>query len=80
MAKKMICGNCGTAGKPKLHTKGSIAIEIILWCFFIVPGLIYSVWRMTTKEEVCRTCKQPGLVPLNSPMGQKLIAQFGQQQ
>ena len=69
---KMICSSCGTIGNPKSFTRGSILIEIILWLCFIIPGLIYSIWRQTTKIKACRHCKAETLVPLNSPMGKKL--------
>ena len=67
MAKKMLCSNCGAQGKPKIKTKGSVVIEIILWICFIIPGLIYSIWRQTTKYKVCPVCGAEGMIPLNSP-------------
>ena len=50
-------------------TQDSILIEIILWLFLIVPGVIYSLWRLTTRAKACPACGTPSLVPLNSPMG-----------
>ena len=38
--------------------------------------MIYSVWRLTTKELVCRTCGSNALVPVFSPVGQKILAEF----
>lgn len=69
---KMICANCGSIGKPKKVTKGSLFIEIILWLCFFIPGLIYSIWRMTSKYTACPSCGAKNMVPLNSPVGQKL--------
>ena len=40
----------------KTVTRGSIWIEIILWLCLIVPGLIYSIWRLTTRRQVCSAC------------------------
>lgn len=73
MAKKMICSSCGSVGKPVKDTKGSCLVELILWCLMILPGLIYTVWRLTTTKDVCKQCKQPTLVPLNSPIGKKML-------
>jgi hypothetical protein len=53
MASEKFCPNCGTIGKPKKKTKGSFAIEVLLWLCFLIPGLIYSLWRMTSKVPVC---------------------------
>jgi hypothetical protein len=72
----LICTACGTQGNPKTRVKGSFLVEIILWMFFLFPGAIYTVWRLTTKEKVCRTCGANTLVPLNSPMGRKLLAEL----
>lgn len=69
---QMICTSCGTMGKPKTITKGSFLVEIILWLFFLVPGLIYTLWRLTTKTRGCRSCGASTMVPLDSPLGQKL--------
>jgi hypothetical protein len=69
-----VCTACGSVGRPERVTKGSFLIELALWLFFLLPGLIYSLWRMTSKHWACRQCGSPSLVPANSPVGQKLIA------
>lgn len=48
--QRRICTNCGYEGKAIFKTKGSILIEIVLWLLFIVLGLIYSLWRSTTRK------------------------------
>ena len=75
MAKEMICTSCGTKGKPKRKTKGSIFVEIILWICFIIPGVIYSIWRMTTRYKACPSCDAPNMIPVDSPMAQKIMAE-----
>lgn len=72
MSKK-ICMACGTVGAPKTVTKGSFAIELVLWICFIIPGLIYSIWRLTSRHPACKACGSPQLVPLNSPIGKRMI-------
>ena len=76
MSKKPICGTCGTIGTPKTETRGSIFIEIILWLCFLIPGLIYSVWRLTTRRPVCRECGGHQLMPVTTPAGRALAAKF----
>jgi len=71
-----ICAHCGFQGKPVSQTKGSIWIEIILWLFFILPGVIYSIWRLSTRAKVCPKCKQPNMIPLDTPQGKKLADSF----
>jgi hypothetical protein len=76
MSKQLICGTCGTIGKPRTETRGSIFIEIILWLCFLVPGLIYSIWRLTTRRPVCRECRGHQLMPLTTPAGRALADKF----
>jgi hypothetical protein len=54
-------------------------IEIVLWLCFIFPGLLYSLWRLTTRKQVCRECESPDVVPVTSPLGRKLMAETEQQ-
>lgn len=65
--QQMYCQNCGTVGVPKKHVKGSFWIEVVLWLFLILPGLVYSIWRLTSKELVCPSCGAPNMIPTDSP-------------
>lgn len=76
MSKERICATCGTIGKPKTITRGSIFIEIILWLCFLVPGLIYSIWRLTTRRAACAACGETQLIPLDSPAGKAAAAKY----
>lgn len=71
-----ICTKCGTTTKGKTITKGSFFIELILWLCFFVPGIIYSMWRLSTRYEACPECGAVDLVPVNSPAGKKLSEQY----
>jgi len=74
---KYVCLNCGAVDRPKALVKGNMAIEILLWIFFIVPGLIYSIWRMTGGGgKVCRVCGSKDILPENSPKGRAMIAEI----
>jgi len=70
---QFVCTSCEFVGQQAKLVKGSILIEFVLWVFFILPGLIYSFWRLTSKQLVCPKCKHPTMIPVDSPMGQKLI-------
>ena len=67
-----ICTNCGYEGEPVSYTPGSFWIELALWICFVVPGLIYSIWRLSARKKVCPECKSPYMIPLDTPMGEKL--------
>lgn len=68
-----ICPACGSRGEPKRKTRGSTLIELVLWLCLIVPGVIYSIWRLTSRYDACPACDAPGMIPVNTPRGQKLI-------
>ena len=70
----MVCPACGTRGEPKTTTRGSLWLEIVLWIFFIVPGVIYSIWRLTTRRPACPACGTDGMIPVTSPKGRELVA------
>jgi hypothetical protein len=69
---KFICPHCGTRGVPRLQTRGSTAIEVVAWLLLIVPGILYSLWRLSTRHPVCPSCRQPGMIPADSPRGRTL--------
>lgn len=75
---RFICPACGTRGGSKTITRGSFLVELALWCCFLIPGVIYSLWRLSAKVKVCAACRNPGVVPVNSPRGRELVAHFQQ--
>jgi hypothetical protein len=72
--KLWICTDTGEIGAPKAVTKGSIGIEIILWLFMLVPGLIYSVWRLSTRNPGING--NTNIIKIDTPRGRQLYAQF----
>jgi Proteolipid membrane potential modulator len=73
---EVVCTSCGYVGEPKEITKGSIWIEIVLWLCFIVPGIIYTLWRNNSKSaqvNICPSCGQTTLIPADSPIGKKFL-------
>jgi hypothetical protein len=71
MAK--LCTTCGYVGNTKRVTKGSFFIELILWLAFIVPGIIYSIWRLTSRYDACPKCGGANMIPLNSPIAKRMM-------
>ena len=56
------CTSCSNQTRfPKM--KGSGWIELILWLCYIIPGLIYSIWRRSSAPSVCPTCHKETLIP-----------------
>jgi len=63
------CLQCGgTPDRLKTRTRGSFRMEVFLWFILIIPGLIYSMWRLTSKAKVCPVCSSESVIPASSPI------------
>lgn len=62
------CKDCGSKVYPYKKVKGNILIELILWCFFIIPGLIYTIWRVSDRKLTCPVCHKSNVIPESSPL------------
>jgi hypothetical protein len=47
-------------------------IETFPW-IFALPGLLYSIWRLTSRYDACPKCKNASTIPLDTPIGQELL-------
>jgi hypothetical protein len=68
---------CGRVAAPVQHTPGSLAIEVVLWLCFLVPGLVYSLWRHSARHDVCASCGGASLLPPDAPVAQGFLAKHG---
>jgi len=50
--------------------------EILLWLLFIVPGVLYSIWRLSSRCTACEKCHAPNLIPMDSPRGRQLVQEL----
>jgi hypothetical protein len=73
---RVICANCGQIGKTRINTPGSGVLEILLWVLFLLPGMIYTAWRLNKRRELCRACGSADVIPLSTPRGKLLSTQF----
>lgn len=71
------CTQCGSVGDQKRYTKGSLGMEIILWLLFILPGVLYSVWRLTSKYAGCPKCRAANMIPVTSPVARVALRAQG---
>jgi hypothetical protein len=69
----MICANCGHHGPALQRKRGSVWISVIGWLVFLPAGLLYSLWRLSTRHLVCETCGSTALVPPASPVGRRIL-------
>ena len=69
----MYCTHCGHIGKPKRITKGTMGTELLLLLLGILPGILYGVWRLTSRYEGCPRCLAPHMIPEDSPRAQQRL-------
>lgn len=63
MANKCVsCNNCGHVGWSK--NRGNFLITIVLAFFFLIPAVIYEIWRRSGLG-VCESCGSDSLKPSN---------------
>lgn len=67
------CPVCQHVGPPRTITPGSFLIELVLWLFLILPGLVYSLWRHSARHQACAACGNRHTVPLGTPAGQAIL-------
>lgn len=72
----LVCASCGAFSSGKTKTPGSFLIELVLWLFMLLPGVIYSIWRITSRHRACDVCGGKELVPAATPRGRQLVDQF----
>jgi hypothetical protein len=66
---KYICKHCGYEGEAKRQKRGSRGVEIFLWTVLLIPGPLYTIWRMTGKSKECPNCERQGFVKSSSDEG-----------
>src|ERR1043166_2982469 len=66
------CTRCGHIGPPGFFTGGSPFVAAILWLCLIVPGLLYSMWKIARSRGVCTRCGDTILVPPDSALAKQL--------
>jgi hypothetical protein len=67
-----VCAACLYRGSPVTRKKGSVWTEVLMWSF-IIPGPFYTVWRLKSRQRVCPQCGRPGMVPVDTPVGERLL-------
>ncbi len=69
----MVCTTCGHCGPAATKTPGSFGVEVILWLLFLLPGMIYSIWRLLGRKQVCASCDSATLMLADSPVGRRML-------
>lgn len=71
-----ICENCGTVGFFETSDKGNMAIGCCFYAVAILPGLIYSAWRASTRQKRCDKCGSSDVIKIATPRGRELVNRY----
>lgn len=72
---KVICRNCGSIGRTVVISPSNFWVELLLWCSGLLPGVVYTLWCNHAAYNACARCHARDIVPVDSPVGQKLAAE-----
>lgn len=72
----VFCQDCDFVGQPKHVKPGTTQMEVGLWLCLILPGLIYSLWRVSSRYEGCANCGSRRIVPADSPAAKSGISKL----
>ena len=79
--KKYLCTECGCQRDPINAKRGLLVIEIFMWLLYILPGVIYSIWRRVRTLQVCPKCRNPSIILTSSTRAmemRRLLKAFSQ--
>lgn len=64
-----LCTQCGAQTSVPLRVPpGSPWVALALAVPFILPGIVYTVWRYSMQRTLCPTCRHAQLIPADAPL------------
>ena len=77
--RRMLCTMCGAeTDQATRMMRGSGWVNGVLFLALAFPGIVYWVWRQTTKYDACPTCGHAALIPANAPLARAWLHQIAQ--
>lgn len=65
------CPNCGSITDGKIP--GSLWITLFLLLLWVLPGIVYEIWRTQKSQLRCAKCNLSGLIPIDSVVAKKAL-------
>lgn len=68
-SRHWLCTQCGAQTSAPLRVApGSSWVTLVLAVPFVVPAIVYAVWRHTSRRDSCPTCGHAQLIPADAPL------------
>jgi hypothetical protein len=74
--KESVCTTCGAVGAAERVNFGQALLLGLLCAAGLLPGLVYLV-ILSTQYPRCAVCRAKTLVPAESPVGRRMLANQG---
>ena len=71
--QEIVCRKCHHTGEQLLDSRGSTALEVVLWLCLFFPGLLYSRWRDRAVRSVCAQCGSEDVIPADKHRGHEMF-------
>lgn len=52
------CPYCGAVDMPEPARRGNLYVHILAYMTWIIPGIIYGMWRNRGRYQRCRYCRR----------------------
>jgi len=73
----LICEKCGFIGQPRQFEKLPPIGGCLLLFLFIIPGIIYFMFKSSSDWWGCPSCQAPNMIPVTSFRGGELLTARG---
>lgn len=67
MEKAVCCTECQSVGLVRYIRRGTMRRGLALLCLFVVPGVLYLLWHLSTGHWGCSACGSRKVVPIQDP-------------
>jgi hypothetical protein len=75
----ILCNNCHYLGIAKLKRRGNFFVNWILMLLFVVPGIVYALWRICSPRlQSCPQCLSLNTIPAKSLAAKKVVAELNE--
>jgi hypothetical protein len=73
-ASGYVCLDCNSyTSNPDIGMPGYTIVEIALYFCYVIPGVIYSIWRRTQHVRTCKMCHKDRLIEVMTPEARTLF-------
>lgn len=70
----LFCVRCEQVAAPRHVKRGSFLVEFACYFIFFLPGILYGLWRTSSRHAECSCCGSEDVIPTDSPRARRMLA------